>query len=64
VFTALCVTKADAVGITVRFYHGVLILRQCALYRFPAQTAVRAQHLDQTLAYTELTEEGPVSRRP
>jgi arylsulfatase A-like enzyme len=26
--------------------------------------SLRAQHLDQTLAYTELTEEGPVSRRP
>lgn len=26
--------------------------------------ALRAQHLDQTLAYTELTEKGPVSRRP
>ncbi|MGG6897815.1 alkaline phosphatase family protein [Rhizobium sp. BR 315] len=26
--------------------------------------SLRAEHLDQTLAYTELTEEGPVSRRP
>jgi arylsulfatase A-like enzyme len=26
--------------------------------------SLRAQHLDQTLAYTELTEKGPVSRRP
>ncbi|MBB6301108.1 alkaline phosphatase family protein [Rhizobium leucaenae] len=26
--------------------------------------SIRAQHLDQTLAYTELTEKGPVSRRP
>ncbi|MFK0164857.1 alkaline phosphatase family protein [Rhizobium sp. NPDC090279] len=26
--------------------------------------SLRAEHLDQTLAYTELTEKGPVSRRP
>ncbi|ACE93199.1 sulfatase protein [Rhizobium phaseoli] len=26
--------------------------------------SLRAQHLDQTLAYTELTEKGPVTRRP
>jgi len=26
--------------------------------------SLRARHLDQTLAYTELTEKGPVRRRP